>query len=279
MGVGIAQLRDTLCGYAAGFDAAALSPGQAAHVMEQASLIEKTAAVLKALAAGRLAESDSWRAEGDRSAAHLVARVAASSVVQAPSEIDAARRLASLPETSAAARRGELSAEQVSAVVDAAIADPAVEHDLLEAARRVPLSELREQCARAKAAAVCVDPEAQAGSYPQTAVAALLHRRRRRMAPPLPQQPRGGSQDHGRPRSHPRPALPPRPVREPTGAPRRLRRRRPDRARSACRHRCRSRCGVEPGEADTFVVGPAQDHRAGRPRGVVAGTSCRRRGV
>ncbi|MEA2971775.1 MAG: hypothetical protein QOG82_233 [Actinomycetota bacterium] len=160
MSVGIAELRESLSTYAAGFDAAVLSAAEAKEVVEQASRIEKIAATVKALAAARMAESGSWRTEGERSAAHQLARHTGTSVNQAASVIDTARRLESLPETSAAARRGELSAEQACAIVDAAGGNTAAEHDLLEAARRSPLAELREQCARTKAAAH-VDLEAR----------------------------------------------------------------------------------------------------------------------
>ncbi|MEA2827181.1 MAG: hypothetical protein QOG43_1620, partial [Actinomycetota bacterium] len=95
-----------------------------------------------------------------RSAAHQLARRTGTSVVQAAAVIDTARGLGALPATAAAARRGELSAEQASAIVDAAGADGGVEQELLEAARRVPLGELRQQCARTKAAAQ-VDAEAR----------------------------------------------------------------------------------------------------------------------
>ena len=161
MGMGIAELRESMGEYAAGFDAALLSAAQAAEVVEQASRIEKMAATVKGLAAARVAETGSWRTEGDRSAAHQLARRTGTSVVQAAAAIETARRLESLPETAAAARRGELSAEQTCAIADAAAGNTAgTEHDLLEAARRSPLSELREQCARTKAAAH-VDLEAR----------------------------------------------------------------------------------------------------------------------
>ena len=160
MGVGIAELRESLGDYAARFDAAVLSAAQAADVVEQASRIEKMAATVKSLAAARLAETGSWRVEGDRSAAHQLARRTGTSVVQAASAIDTARRLESLPAIASAARRGELSAEQACAIADAAGSDPGAEHDLLEAARRSPLAELRGQCARTKAAAP-VDLEAR----------------------------------------------------------------------------------------------------------------------
>ncbi len=138
MGVGIAELRESLGEYAAGFDAAVLSAAQAAEVVEQASRIEKMAATVKGLAAARVAECGSWRREGDRSAAHPLARRTGTSVVQAAAAIETARRLESLPETAAAARRGDLSTEQACAIADAAGGDPGVEHDLLEAARHSP---------------------------------------------------------------------------------------------------------------------------------------------
>ncbi|MEA2972008.1 MAG: hypothetical protein QOG82_466, partial [Actinomycetota bacterium] len=74
MGVGIAELRESLSVYAAGFDAALLSAAQAEEVVDQASRIEKMAATVKALAAARVAETGSWRTDGDRSAAHHLAR-------------------------------------------------------------------------------------------------------------------------------------------------------------------------------------------------------------
>ncbi len=160
MGVGIAELRESLSEYAARFDAAVLSAAQAAEVVEQASRIEKMAATVKGLAAARVADVGSWRTDGDRSAAHQLARRTGTSVVQAAAAIDTARRLEALPATSAAARRGELSAEQACAIADATAANAAAEHDLLETARRSPLAELREQCARMKATA-SVDLEAR----------------------------------------------------------------------------------------------------------------------
>jgi hypothetical protein len=63
----------------------------------------------------------------------------------------AAQRLEDLPETAAAARRGELSAQQVAVIADAACADPEAEARLLEQSKTASLGELRDQCARVKA--------------------------------------------------------------------------------------------------------------------------------
>ena len=160
MCVGIDELRRSVAEYAAGFDAALLTSAQAEQVVDEASSIERIASTVKALAAARVADTGGWRAEGDRSPAHHLARRTGTTVVQAASALDTARRLETLPETSAAARRGELSAEAASAIAAAAGVDPRAEHALLETARRVPLAELREHCARTTAAAQA-DPEAR----------------------------------------------------------------------------------------------------------------------
>jgi hypothetical protein len=66
-------------------------------------------------------------------------------------------------------RRGQLSAAQAAVVSAAAAADPAAEARLVELASRVSVPELREECARVKAAA---DPDPEATNR-------RLHQRRR----------------------------------------------------------------------------------------------------
>jgi hypothetical protein len=61
-------------------------------------------------------------------------------------------RLGQLPATEAALRRGDLSCPQADAITDAAAVNPAAEADLVGLAGRSSLAELRQQCARAKAA-------------------------------------------------------------------------------------------------------------------------------
>jgi hypothetical protein len=157
---GLSELRDALGRYASGFDAALLSADAAARVVNEAAAMERTAAVLKSLAAARSAEAGGWKEAGDRSAAHHLARTSGTSVGQAVEALQTARRIGALPALSAAARAGRLSAQQAAAVADAATADPAAESRLVETARRCSLAELREECARTKAAAQ-PDPEAR----------------------------------------------------------------------------------------------------------------------
>src|SRR5947209_2057857 len=141
--------------YAARFDAALLPCDQAEQAVRVAASIEAMAATVKSLAAARAMAGQSWKDDGERSPAHHLARTTGVSVGQAADMIDTARRLEKLPEVAAAARSGELSAQQASAIADAATADPGAERRLLdtaETAKSTSLHELRQECARTKAA-------------------------------------------------------------------------------------------------------------------------------
>lgn len=156
----LVEIRESLGCYSAGFDGSLLSGADAGAVVELASAIERMAATVKGLAAVRSAETGFWKAAGDRSAVHHLARTTGTSVTQAAEVIETARRLSQLPAVSVAARSGELSAQQAAAVAGAAGADPRSEFRLLAKARTSSLAELREECARIRAAAE-PDPEAR----------------------------------------------------------------------------------------------------------------------
>ena len=145
------ELRSAVGRYATRFDPARVSARDAARVVDDAAAIEKMAATVKSLAAARVAKTEIWKRDGDRSAAHQLARATGTSVGQAKETLVAARRLSDLPATEAAARRGELSAQQVAAIADAASADPHAEGRLLEHSRSASLGELRDECGRTKA--------------------------------------------------------------------------------------------------------------------------------
>ncbi|MGH9264257.1 MAG: DUF222 domain-containing protein [Acidimicrobiales bacterium] len=155
----LAELEAGMRRFAASFDAAVLSADQAGSVVAGAAALERMAATVKALAAARMADTGAWKASGERSAAHALARSTGTSVGQASESLATAKRLRTLPLLGAAARAGELSFQQAAAVADAASADPAAEHRLLAKAKRSSLAELREECARTKAAAL---PDAEA---------------------------------------------------------------------------------------------------------------------
>ena len=155
----LAGITEAMRRYAACFDAPLRSADQAQVALTEATAIERMAATVKAMAAARVAETGAWKASGERSAAHALARSTGTSVSQASETLATAKRLEKLPVVSTAARNGQLSAAQAAAVADAAAADPAAEQRLLDKAKRSSLAELREECARTKAAAL---PDAEA---------------------------------------------------------------------------------------------------------------------
>src|SRR6266542_2705415 len=108
----LSELRSSMGEYATRFDPGRVHASDAARVVEDAAAIKHMAATVEALAAARLAE---------------------------------------LCETADAARRGELSPQQVAVITDAATANPDAEARLLEQSRTASLGELRDECARTKA--------------------------------------------------------------------------------------------------------------------------------
>jgi hypothetical protein len=106
--------------YAATFDADLIDTVYLQQALECATEIEKMAAAMKAELAVRLADTERWRRDGDRSPAHQLARVTGSSLGSAIDALHTARRLRDLPTIAEAARRGRLSPQQTSAIADAA---------------------------------------------------------------------------------------------------------------------------------------------------------------
>jgi len=154
------ELRAGLSRHAAGFDAALLSAEQAMIALEAATAVERMGANLKTKAAVRVAETRSWKGAGERSAASHLARSTGSTVGQAAETLATGKRLDTLPVLDAAAGSGELSAQQTAAIADAATVDPSAEVRLVAKAKESSFAELRQECARTKAAA-CPDLEAR----------------------------------------------------------------------------------------------------------------------
>ena len=155
----LAQARDAVAVVADGFDARRLTLADAATAVRHAAAIRNMAATIESLAAARVAEGPAWRSAGYSSPAEWLAAQSGTSVGKAKEAIDTGKRLGALTDTVAAARRGELSREQAAAVADAAAVNPGAETQLVAAASKASLTELRTECVRAKAAADA-DPEA-----------------------------------------------------------------------------------------------------------------------
>jgi hypothetical protein len=160
---------DMLRGLVARLDPAAVPLPEAPGLWHALNSIERLAAAAQTLLAPRVDESKAWQRAGYRSAAEYLARQSGSSVRAARVALTTARRLADLPATAAALRRGDLSGAQCERIADAATVAPERETELLAAASRVSLAELVEACGRIKAAA---DPDPDA-TYER------IHRNRR----------------------------------------------------------------------------------------------------
>jgi hypothetical protein len=149
----LTEVRESLAEFAATFDASRVTTSAAAALLTEASRIERIAASLTARLAARAADSGSWRDAGARSAADHLATETGTTVTAAQQLLDAGRRVDQLPSVAAAAATGALSAPQLAAVTDAAALDPAAASRLVSLAGRASLTELRDECARTKAAA------------------------------------------------------------------------------------------------------------------------------
>jgi hypothetical protein len=151
------SLRTAMQEATGGFDPQLLTAADCQAVVDDVTAIERMAAHVKALAAARVAETELWRRQGARSPEEDLARRTGTSIGRAKETLQAGRRVRSQAAVDEAARRGELSPEQVAAIADATAADPAAEERLVGSAGRQSLQELRDACGRVKAAAM--DPE------------------------------------------------------------------------------------------------------------------------
>ena len=121
--------------------------------------VERLAAGAKTLLAARVDASGAARRAGDRGTPEYLARTSGTSPGAARGALETSKRLAELPETRAAVRRGELSRQQAEEIAHTASKNPASERKMLNTAKRSSLSELRREGARRRAEA---DPDPEA---------------------------------------------------------------------------------------------------------------------
>ena len=141
----LSTVRDLVTEGARDLDPSAMDPVEVRATVTEIAAVERLLAGARVRLEGRL--------EADRPTATWLAEATGRSVGAAERELATAEALADLPATDRAARDGELSADQVSAVVFGASADPSAEADLLATARRGSLSELRRRARKVRGAA------------------------------------------------------------------------------------------------------------------------------
>jgi hypothetical protein len=153
VGMKRAEIRAALAAEVQGFDPALVSAADATVAVGEFAEMERLAAAGKMLAAKRVADAATWKASGDRSPADWLARASGSSVGEAAGVLETAEQLRALPATEEAVRAGRLSPGQARAVAGAAVVDPGSEGRLLDLAGRTTFKGLRDEAAKARAAA------------------------------------------------------------------------------------------------------------------------------
>jgi len=102
--------RRNLTDHLAGADPDRVTTAQAAELVALFAEIERLGSAGKVLYANRAAESTVWREEGHRSAASWIASTSKTGMGEAIATLETGAALLSLPATSEALRRGDLSA-------------------------------------------------------------------------------------------------------------------------------------------------------------------------
>jgi Domain of unknown function (DUF222) len=155
----VVRIRGQLAELLAALDPDAVSGPTARELWGEFDRIERLGSAGKTLLARRVAATHDRDRVGSRTAAESLARKAGTSTAAAKEAVDTSNRLTELSSVAGALRNGELSPAQAAAITSAAEADRSAEKRLLELAARASLAELREECARVRAAA---DPDPEA---------------------------------------------------------------------------------------------------------------------
>jgi hypothetical protein len=142
-------------------DPESLEPRFAVDLVKVFSKAEKLACAGKALAARRVAQGGGWQGEGDRSAAHFLARTTGDSVSASVTVIETACRMSELSSAEEAFRSGRLTAAQAAEIASAAAVAPRAEKALLEVAEGEGIERLRQVC-REVVARQCKDEQERA---------------------------------------------------------------------------------------------------------------------
>ena len=156
----MSSLRTELASLVADLAPGLLLGGDAAALYADFAGLEHLVTAGKALLAPRIAESGHWQEEGHRSPADLLATLEGGSAGQAKRTLEAGRRLADLPGTEEALRKGTLSGPKLVEITHAASLDPGAEGLLLAGSGTEPLHVVKERCQKVRTQATTADPAA-----------------------------------------------------------------------------------------------------------------------
>src|SRR5438270_1035126 len=138
----------------AGAEVGGLDAVSAARLVEECAEAERLLAALRVLATASLQDKALWRREGFRSAAAWMAAKTGTAVGTAIRTMGMAEQLAHLPVVAEAFRAGLLSEAQAREIAEVASEVPDAQEQLVEAAGKLTLVGLREECRRVLAAAI-----------------------------------------------------------------------------------------------------------------------------
>jgi hypothetical protein len=153
------EIRDRLADLVDRLDPDAVSASTARELWAILDKSERFCTAGKTLLARRLAQTHRPEKAGAKTAIEDLARRSGTSTRAAKDSLDTSVRLLEQPDVQGALRRAEVSLAQAAVISAAVAANSAEEHRLVELARRVSIPELREECARVRAAA---DPDPEA---------------------------------------------------------------------------------------------------------------------
>jgi hypothetical protein len=136
-----------------GVDVDGLDVPDAVRVVEECAEAERLLAALRVLVTAALEDKAVWRRAGYRSVAAWMAAQTGTSVGPAIATLEMAKLLEGLPVVAAAFRDGLLSEVQAREIADVACEVPGAEAQLVEAAQKLTLRGLRDECQRVEAAA------------------------------------------------------------------------------------------------------------------------------
>ena len=138
----------------AGVEVGRLDAPTAARVVEECAEAERLLAALRVAATATLQHKALWRREGFRSAAAWMASKTGTAVGTAVATMEMADRLVDLPVVAEAFRNGLLSEAQAREIAGVAYDVPDAQEQLVEAAGKLTLRSLQEECRRVEAAAL-----------------------------------------------------------------------------------------------------------------------------
>jgi hypothetical protein len=126
----------------------------AARIAEQCAEAERLFAALRGFATATLTDKALWRREGFRSAAAWMASKTGTALGPAIATLGMIDQLDDLPLLAEAFRAGLLSEAQAREIAEVASEVPEAEEQLLQAAEKLSLRSLQEECRRVEAAAI-----------------------------------------------------------------------------------------------------------------------------